>query len=131
LTTTEQKLQRLREALQSGRVEMDEIQDLSDDIEEAVSKIGDEEARNTLRDMDKASAWLEAWRNRTITNYALSPKVKYQLQNHSRLLVSLRERLLNSTQMQPEKEPTNSTTPSNEGSTNTEAAPKDKDALAP
>jgi len=131
LTATEQKLQLLREALQSGRVEMDEIQDLSDDIEEAVSKIGDEEARNTLRDMDKASAWLEAWRNRTVTSYALSPNVKYQIQNHSRLLVSLRERLLNSTQTQPEKEPTNSTTSSNEGSTNTEAAPKDKDALTP
>jgi len=131
LTATEQKLQRLREALQAGRVDMDEFQDLSDDIGEAVSKIGDEETRSTLSDMDRARAWLEAWRNRTGTSSALSPEVKYQLQNHSRLLVYLRERLLNSTQTQPEREPTNSTTPSNEGSTKTEATPTDNNALNP
>jgi hypothetical protein len=81
--------------------------------------------------MDRARAWLEAWRNRTRTGSALSPEVKYQLQNHSRLIMRLRQRLLNSTQKQPEIEPTNSTTPSNEGSTKTEAAPTDKNALAP
>ncbi len=131
LTTTEQKLQRLREALQTGQVDMDEIQDLSDDIEEAVSTIGDEETRSALRDMDRARAWLDAWRNMTRTGSTLSPRVRYQLQNHSRLLVKLRQRLLNSTQTQPEREPTNSTTPSSEGSTKTEATPTDKKALTP
>ncbi len=131
LTVTEQKLQQLKERLRAGQVDMDEIQDISGDIEEAVSKIGDEETRNTLSDMDRTRAWLEAWRNRTGTSSTLSPRVKYQLQNHSRLLNNLRQKLLNSTRTQPESEPTNSTKPSNEGSTNTEAAPTDKNALTP
>ena len=131
LTVTEQKLQQLRERLRAGQVDMDEIQGISGDIEEAVSKIGDEETRNTLSDMDRTSAWLEAWRNRTGTSSTLSPRIKYQLRNHSRLLDSLRQRLLNSTQTKPEREPTNSTTPSSTGSTNAEAAPTDKNALTP
>ena len=127
LTTTEQKLQQLKERLQAGQVEMEEIQDLSDDIEEAVTKIQDEETRNTLSDMDRESAWLEAWRNRTRTTSALSPRVKYQLQSHSSLLDRLKQKLLNSTQAQPEP----STTPSNEDSTGTKPSTTDKNALTP
>jgi hypothetical protein len=127
LTTTEQKLQQLKERLQAGQVEMDEIQDLSDDIDEAVSKIQDEETRNTLSDIDRESAWLEAWRNRTRTTSALSPMVKYQLQSHSSLLDRLKQRLLNSTQAQPEP----STTPSNEDATGTKIGTTDKNALIP
>jgi hypothetical protein len=131
LTTTEQKLQRLKEALQAGRVEMDEIQELSDDVEEAVSKIGDEETRNTLSDMDRVRAWLEAWRNRTGTTSELSPSVKYQLRRHSSLLDKLRQRLLDSTQTQPEPGSTNSTKPSGEDSAGSKAAATDKNALTP
>jgi tetratricopeptide (TPR) repeat protein len=127
LTVTDQKLQQLKERLQAGQVEMEEIQDLSDDIEEAVTKIQDEETRNTLSDMDRESAWLEAWRNRTRTTSALSPRVKYQLQSHSSLLDRLKQKLLNSTQAQPEP----STTPSNEDATGTKPSTTDKNALTP
>ena len=127
LTVTDQKLQQLKERLQAGQVEMEEIQDLSDDIEEAITKIQDEETRNTLSDMDRESAWLEAWRNRTRTTSALSPRVKYQLQSHSSLLDRLKQRLLNSTQAQPEP----STTPSNEDATGTKSSTTDKNALTP
>lgn len=131
LSATDQKLQRLKETLQAGQVDMDEIQELSDDIEVAVSKIQDEETRNTLSDIDKAHAWLQAWRNRTRTTSTLSPSVKYQLQSHSSLLDRLRQRLLNSTQTQPEPSSTNSTTPSGEDATGTKASTTDKNALTP
>ncbi len=131
LTTTEQKLQRLKETLQAGQVEMDEIQDLSDAIQEAVSKIGDEETRNTLSDMDRARAWLEAWRNRTATISNLSPSIKYQLRSYSSLLDQLKQRLQNSTQTQPETGSTNSTKPSSEDTAGTKAGTTDKNALTP
>jgi hypothetical protein len=131
LMATEQKLQRLRESLRAGRVEMDEIQDLSDDVDEAVSKVGDEETRSTLSDMDKASAWLEAWRNRTETTSTVSPSVKYQLRNYRILLDRLRQRMLNSTQPQPEPGSTESTKPSGEDSTGTKASAIDKNSLTP
>lgn len=86
LNATEMKLQRLREALQAGRVDMAEIQDLSDDIDEAVSRIGDEAVRDALRDMDRARAWLDAWRNRTGTGSTLSPSLRYKLQSHDTLI---------------------------------------------
>jgi len=131
LTDTDQKLQRLKETLQVGQVDMDEIQELTDDIAAAVSKIQDEETRNTLSDIDKAHAWLEAWRNRTRTTSTLSPSVKYQLRSHSSLLNRLRQRLLNSTQTQLEPSSTDSTTPSDEGVTGTKASTTDKNALTP
>lgn len=131
LTDTDQKLQRLKETLQVGQVDMDEIQELTDDIAAAVSKIQDEETRNTLSDIDKAHAWLEAWRNRTSTTSTLSPSVKYQLRSHSSLLNRLRQRLLNSTQTQLEPSSTDSTTPSDEGVTGTKASTTDKNALTP
>ncbi|MCK4582436.1 hypothetical protein KAU18_03905 [Candidatus Bathyarchaeota archaeon] len=131
LTDTDQKLQRLKETLQVGQVDMDEIQELSDDIAAAVSKIQDEETRTTLSDIDKAHAWLEAWRNRTRTTSTLSPSVKYQLRSHSSLLNRLRQRLLNSTQTQLEPSSTDSTTPSDEGVTGTKASTTDKNALTP
>ncbi len=131
LTTTDQKIQRLKETLQAGQVNMDEIQELSEDIEAAVSEIQDEDTRNTLSDMDRANAWLEAWRNRTGTTSTLSPSVKYQLRSHSSLLDSLRQRLLNSTQMQPEPGSTDSTKPSDEGVTGTKASTADKNELTP
>ncbi len=131
LTTTEQKLQQLKEKLQAGQVDMNEIQDLSGDIEEAVAKIEDEETRNTLRDMDRARAWLEAWRNRTSTDSTLSPRVKYQLKSHTSLLDQLRQRLLNSTQTQQEKGSTDSTTHSGEDATGADAGTTDRNALTP
>ena len=131
LSATDQKLQRLKETLQAGQVDMDEIQELSDDIEEAVSKIQDEETRNTLSDIDKAHAWLQAWRNRTRTTSTLSPSVKYQLRSHSSLLDRLRQRLLNSTKTQPEPGPTDSIKPSGEDATGTKASTTDKNALTP
>jgi len=131
LSATDQKLQRLKETLQAGQVDMDEIQELSDDIETAVSKIQDEETRNTLSDIDKAHAWLQAWRNRTRTASTLSSSVKYQLRSHSSLLDLLRQRLLNSTQTQPEPGSTDSTKPSGEDATGTKASTTDKNALTP
>jgi len=131
LSATDQKLQRLKETLQAGPVDMDEIQELSDDIDVAVSKIQDEETRNTLSDIDKAHAWLQAWRNRTRTTSTLSSSVKYQLQSHSSLLDRLRQRLLNSTQTQPEPGPTDSTKPSGEDAAGTKAGTTDKNALTP
>ena len=131
LTATDQKLQRLKETLQAGQVNIDEIQELSDDIETAVSKIQDEETRNTLSDIDKTHAWLQAWRNRTRTTSTLSSSVKYQLRSHSSLLDRLRQRLLNSTQTQPESGSTDSATPSGEDTTGTKASTIDKNALTP
>jgi hypothetical protein len=131
LTATDEKLQRLKETLQAGQVDMGEIQELSDDIEVAVSKIQDEETRNTLSDIDKTHAWLQAWRNRTRTTSTLSPSVKYQLRSHSSLLDRLRQRLLNSTQTQPEPGSTDSTSPSSEDTTGTKASTIDKNALTP
>ncbi|MCK4438277.1 hypothetical protein KAV47_04300 [Candidatus Bathyarchaeota archaeon] len=131
LSATDQKLQRLKETLQAGQVDMDEIQELSDDIEMAVSTIQDEETRNTLSDMDRAHAWLQAWRNRTRTTSTLSPSVKYQLRSHSSLLNRLRQRLLNSTQTQLEPSSTDPTTPSGEDATGTKASSTDKNALTP
>ena len=127
LTTTEQKLQRLREALRAGQVEMDDLQDVSDDVDEAVSAIQDEYARSTLSDMDRARAWLEAWRNRTATTSNLSPSIKYQLRSYSSLLDQLKQRLQNSTQAQPE--PT--ATPSGGGTTGTNTSTTDKNDLTP
>ena len=131
LTATDQKLQRLKETLQAGQVNMDEIQELSDDIETAVSKIQDEETRNTLSDIDKTHAWLQAWRNRTSTTSTLSPSVKYQLRSRSSLLDRLRQRLLNNAQTQPEPGSTDSTKPSSEDATGTKASTIDKNALTP
>jgi len=131
LASTDQKLQRLKETLQSGQVDMDEIEELSDDIEAAVSKIQDEGTRNTLSDMDRARIWLEAWRNRTRTTSTLSPSVKYQLRSYSSLLDQLRQRLQNSTQTQLEPGSTDSTTSSDENATGTKASTRDKNALTP
>jgi len=131
LTVTNQRLQRLKETLQAGQVDMDEIQELSGDIEAAVSKIQDEETRNTLSDMDRANAWLQAWRNRTGTTSTLSPSVKYQLRSHSSLLDRLRQRLLNSTQTQVEPGSGDSTKPSDEDAPGTKASTTDKNALTP
>ncbi|MBN2335020.1 hypothetical protein JXL21_05630 [Candidatus Bathyarchaeota archaeon] len=126
LQATEQKLSQLKASLQSGNLEMETLEELSDDIDEAASNVLDDETRNTLREIDKAQAKIEALKRLERMGYTLSPTLADSLRRQYTLLELLKMRLMNSTQL-AQAQPTDSsnrtitkTNPSNETNSKTE-----------
>ncbi|MCW4049572.1 MAG: hypothetical protein NWE89_07520 [Candidatus Bathyarchaeota archaeon] len=115
LQETEGKLEQVQENLDIGTVDMEELEEISDDIEEAVNMIRSEQTRNTLNEMDWTQAQVQALTER---QEALKEKftqaLRAKLLERSRQLQILRDRMqsLNTTSIRPSDSgdtPTNST----------------------